>query len=56
VDYQERVSYCNRFINYVHDGLMSLNWHFSQMRLILMSRDILSHKTTGTGVVKFLMR
>jgi hypothetical protein len=25
VDYQERVSYCNRFINYVHDGLMSLN-------------------------------
>jgi hypothetical protein len=33
----------------------SVRLHFSQMRLISISRDMLTHKTKGIGVVKILM-
>jgi hypothetical protein len=32
-----------------------LSWQFSQIRLILISRDMLTHKPTGIGVLKILM-
>jgi hypothetical protein len=54
-DYEKRVVFCNSFINILHDGLIDPKLTFSQMRLILIFHNMVTHKTTGTGVVKILM-
>jgi hypothetical protein len=48
------VRFCGLSVMCLTDFLI-LSWHFSQMRLTLISQDKLTHKTTGTGVVKILM-
>jgi hypothetical protein len=55
VDYLKRVRFCSWFINHVHDGLIDSKLTFSQMRLILIFPDMLTHKTTSIGIVKILM-
>jgi sugar phosphate permease len=35
--------------------LLNLSWHISQMRLILISRVMLAHRTIGMGVAKILI-
>jgi hypothetical protein len=54
VDCEKSVRFCYLSVMCMTDFLI-LNWHFSQMRLILISRVILTHITTGIGVVKILM-
>jgi hypothetical protein len=55
VDYEKRVRFCNWFINHVHEELLDPKLTFLHMRLILISLDMLTTKTTGTGVLKIIM-
>jgi hypothetical protein len=47
MDYEKRVRFCNWYSNDVHVGLLDPKLTFFTDRLILISRDMLIHKTTS---------